>query len=178
MLEKVHLTNLFLEKQKCLTHEAMMDYYRGKEPIQMSVGDKIEEFMASVTNQDCYFSESSQLEWNEDGGFQLKMLTDTEKALLEIKDSDLPNRKQRYAKDGLVRTFHENEPDIPSLEMAESESKAKYALSISTQRSITLQRDADIKEKLEKAGFQISVPNLCQIPSKIDITYSSRLLGP
>ena len=178
MLEKVHLTNLFLQKQKCVTHEAMMDYYRGKEPIQMSVGDKIEEFMASVTNQDCYFSESSQLEWNEDGGFQLKMLTDTEKALLEIKDSDLPNRKQRYAKDGLVRTFHENEPDIPSLEMAESESKAKYALSISTQRSITLQRDADIKEKLEKAGFQISVPNLCQIPSKIDITYSSRLLGP
>ena len=135
MLERVHLTNIFLDKQKCVKHEAMLDYYRGKEPIKMSVGDKIEKFMASVTNQDCYFSESSQLEWNEDCGFQLKMLTDTEKALLEIKDSDLPNRRQRYAKSDLVRTFHENSPDITLLELAESESKAKYALSISTQRS-------------------------------------------
>ena len=178
MIEKVHLTYIFLENQKCVTKEAMMNYYRGQEDIKMSAGDTIEEFMASATNQDCYFSESSQQEWNEGCGFQLKMLTDTEKALLEIKDSDLPNRRQRYAKQNLVRTFHENQPDIPLLAMAESESKAKYALSISTQRSITLQRDADIKEKLEKAGFQISVPNLCQIPSKIDITYSSRLLGP
>ena len=166
MLEKVHLTNIFLEKQKCVTHEAMLDYYKGKEPIKMSVGDKIENFMASVTNQDCYFSESSQLEWNEDCGYQLKMLTDQEKSLLENKDYNL------------VRNFHENQPDIPLLEMAESESKAKYALSISTQRSITLQKDADIKEKLKKAGFQISVTHLCQIASKINITYSLRFLGP
>ena len=52
MIEKVHLTNIFLEKQKCVTKEAMMDYYRGKEPKKISAGDTIEEFMAFVTNGD------------------------------------------------------------------------------------------------------------------------------
>ena len=109
----------------------------------MSTGDKIEEFMASVTNQDCYFSESSQEEWNEEQGFQLKMLNDQEKQLLTSRDENF------------LRTFHENAPDIPLPEMAKSESNAKFALSTSTQRSITLERDVNINKKLEQAWFQI-----------------------
>ena len=152
MIEKVHLTYIFLENQKCVTKEAMMNYYRGQEPIKMSAGDTIEEFMASATNKDCYFSESSQQEWNEGCGFQLKMLTDQEKLLLKTRDEDF------------LVTFHswndnsdnpgEIRPDIPIPEMAESESCAKFALAMSTQKSITLQRGMDVKEKLKKAGFQ------------------------
>ena len=147
MLKKVHLTNIFLEKHKCVREEVMMNYYRGQEPLKMSVGDQIENFMASVTNQDCNFLESSQQEntghimthSDEDYrsrlqvqyqmncseyGFQLKMLTDQEELLLKIPDCD---------------------------------STAKFSLSISTQISITLQRGVDIKEELKKTGFQIEV---------------------
>ena len=143
----MHLTNIFLEKHKCVKEEVMMNYYRGKEPLKMSVGDQIENFMASVTNQDCHFSESSQQEktisdifghipWRyqyeeyhpeqeksySEYGFQLKLLTDQEELLLKIPDCD---------------------------------STAKFALSISTQISLTLQRGVDIKEELRKTGFLI-----------------------
>ena len=152
MIEKAHLTNIFFENQKCVTKEAMMDYYRGKEPIKISTGDTIEEFMASVTNEDCYFSESSQQQWNEERGFQLKMLTDQEKLLLKTRDEDFlvtfHSWNDNFDNPGEIR------PDIPIPEMAESESCAKFALAMSTQKSITLQRGMDVKEKLKKAGFQ------------------------
>ena len=135
MLKKVHLTNIFLEKHKCVREEVMMNYYRGLRPLKMSVGDQIENFMASVTNQDnpiWYFPESTQLErphseyeeFQSEYGFQLKMLTDEEDLLLKIPDCD---------------------------------STAKFSLSISTQISITLQRGVDIKGALKKTGFQIEV---------------------
>ena len=147
MLEKMHLTNIFLEKHKCVREQDVKYYYRGGNGLKMSVADQIENFMASVTNQDCYFLESSQQEntghimthSDEDYedyeyqqyqmnyseyGFQLKMLTDQEELLLKIPDCD---------------------------------STAKFSLSISTQISITLRRGVDIKEKLKKAGFQIEV---------------------
>ena len=153
MLEKVHLTNIFLEKQKCVTKEVMMDYYRGNESITMSIGDRIEEFMALVTNQDCYFSGSSQQEWDEEG-FQLKMLTDQEKMLLKTRDTKFLEN---------FHSFNDNtdnpgeiRPDIPLPEMAESESNAKFALSMGFHNSITLCRSEDIKEKLEETGFQES----------------------
>lgn len=142
-----------------MTKEGMMDYYRGEEHITMSTGDKIEEFMASVTNQDCYFSESSQEEWNEEHGFQLKMLTDQEKKLLTSRDENFLTTFHSW-NDGVDNPGNIR-PDIPLPEMSESESNAKFALSISTQRSITLERDVDINEKLEQAGFQIFERSNC-----------------
>ena len=60
MLEKVHLTNIFLEKHKCVREEDMIDYYKGNKALKMSIDDQIENFMASVTNRDCNFSKFSQ----------------------------------------------------------------------------------------------------------------------
>ena len=105
-----------------------------------------------VANQDCYFSESSQQEWNEECGFQFKMLTDQEKLLLITRDEDFLGTFHSW-NDGIDNPG-EIRPDIPIPEMAESESCAKFALAMSTQRSVTLQRGVDVKEKLKKAGFQ------------------------
>ena len=78
------------------------------------------------------------------------MLTDQENTLLTNRDWDF------------ISLFHEIDgnpkmrPDVPLLEMAQSESKSKFALAMATHHSITLQRGTNIEDRLQEAGFHLA----------------------
>ena len=55
-IQRMHLTRICMTKEICVTKETMIDYYKGKRSEQISIGDQVENFIASFRSSNFFLN--------------------------------------------------------------------------------------------------------------------------